>query len=313
MIENCKMNYRYFVCCLVLLCGAWGTTFAQDDDQDSIRQEHHRLDSLFISEVEQVKGPEKVFHAEPLYIDLIRDLGARKGEREWNVGLGMTDKQGYDTYQMLVEYEFAPVNRLGLEVELPFTLTSKGTSTVDVPMDERSRLNSLKTALQWSYYVSEARALSMALGYINEVTLSPFDRYRNQPIINGNIFNPFWIGAKRWGQNWHTLIYAGPHIHLDYPTRKWHTEWNVNSNFHYLIPGTRNFIGMEVNKHFYKKESDVVFRPQMRVGIAHNLLVGVVTGIPVSRYKERLSFFLRLIYEPMGKRHHKTVGHHSRN
>ncbi|GCC52860.1 hypothetical protein SanaruYs_30990 [Chryseotalea sanaruensis] len=34
----------------------------------------------------------KIDHAEPLYIDLIRDLGARKGEREWNVGLGMTDK-----------------------------------------------------------------------------------------------------------------------------------------------------------------------------------------------------------------------------
>ncbi len=30
-------------------------------------------------------------------------------------------------------------------------------------------------------------------------------------------------------------------------------------------------------------------RPQMRVGIADNLLIGIVGGIPVSRESERLS------------------------
>lgn len=49
-------------------------------------------DSLYIHQIEEAPGKHKVLHAEPLYIDLIRDLGARKGEREWNVGLGMTDK-----------------------------------------------------------------------------------------------------------------------------------------------------------------------------------------------------------------------------
>ena len=38
------------------------------------------------------KKPLKIEHAEPLFIDLIRDLGARKGEREWNVGMGMFDR-----------------------------------------------------------------------------------------------------------------------------------------------------------------------------------------------------------------------------
>jgi hypothetical protein len=36
-------------------------------------------DSIYIQQVEDHKEPDKVLHAEPLYIDLIRDLGARKG------------------------------------------------------------------------------------------------------------------------------------------------------------------------------------------------------------------------------------------
>jgi hypothetical protein len=35
-------------------------------------------------------------------VDLIRDLGALKGEREWNLGLGMTDNTSYDEYTALV-------------------------------------------------------------------------------------------------------------------------------------------------------------------------------------------------------------------
>jgi hypothetical protein len=41
----------------------------------------------------------------------------------------------------------------------------------------------------------------------------------------------------------------------------------------------------------------------MRVGIADNLLIGIVTGIPIKRENERLSTFLRLIYEPGHKKH----------
>jgi hypothetical protein len=38
--------------------------------------------------------------------------------------------------------------------------------------------------------------------------------------------------------------------------------------------------------------------PQMRVDISDNLLIGIVTGIPISKENERFSTFLRLIYEP---------------
>lgn len=69
-----------------------------------------------------------------------------------------------------------------------------------------------------------------------------------------------------------------------------------------MIQGTRNFIGIEFNKTLDAGDFDMTIRPQMRLGIADNLLVGIVTGIPLARENERFSTFLRLIWEPA---HHK--------
>lgn len=69
-----------------------------------------------------------------------------------------------------------------------------------------------------------------------------------------------------------------------------------------MIPGTRNFIGIEFNKGLQQNDFDMTIRPQMRVAVTENLLVGIVTGIPISRENERFSTFLRLIYEPPHKK-----------
>ncbi|WP_339878574.1 HAEPLYID family protein [uncultured Algoriphagus sp.] len=254
------------------------------------------LDSIYIQEVETKKSPPKVLHAEPLYIDLIRDLGARKGEKEWNLGLGLTDNLNFDSYEALIEYEWAPINRLGLEVELPFTFYShfKNTERDSIPAN---RLNSLKLAAQWSFYVNEKIATSMAIGYINEFELSDFKSFGN-PMIVGNVYNPFLVAAKRWGRNFHSLIYTGPMIARHFETKEVHVSYDLNTSFHYMIPGTRNFIGFEFNKIFEKGDFDMTIRPQMRVGITDHLMVGIVAGIPVNRENERLSSFVRLIWEP---------------
>lgn len=253
-------------------------------------------DSIYIQQVEDHKEPDKVLHAEPLYIDLIRDLGARKGEKEWNLGLGLTDNLKFDSYQALIEYEWAPVDRLGLEVELPFTYYSplNGTHKDSVPSNQ---LNSIKMAAQWSFFVSEPLATSMAIGYINELELSDFKSF-GKPFIKGNVYNPFLVVAKRWGNNFHSLIYTGPMIEQSFSTNKFHTTYDINTSFHYMISGTRNFIGVEFNKTINSGDFDMTIRPQMRLGIADNLLIGIVAGIPVSRENERLSSFVRLIWEP---------------
>ncbi|GIZ08674.1 hypothetical protein FUMI01_14010 [Flavobacterium sp. UMI-01] len=257
-------------------------------------------DSLYIQQIENHKNPDKVLHAEPLFIDLIRDLGARKGEKEWNIGMGLTDNLKFDSYQTLIEYEWAPIDRLGFEIELPFTFYSaiNGTQRSAIPSNQ---LNSIKIATQWSFLVNVPLATSMAIGYINEFELSDFRQF-GKPLFKGNIYNPFFVAAKRWGNNFHTLIYTGPLIEHDFETHKLHTTYNLNTNFHYMISGTRNFIGVELNKTIKNHNFDLVVRPQMRLDIAEHLLVGIVAGIPVSRENERMSTFIRLIWEP---KHHK--------
>ncbi|MDR7131969.1 hypothetical protein J2X69_004335 [Algoriphagus sp. 4150] len=263
--------------------------YAQTDSLKAVQ------DSLYIHEVQDKSEPAKVLHAEPLYIDLIRDLGARKGEKEWNVGLGLTDNNKYDEYTALVEYEWAPINRLGLEVELPFSFYYPTNGNGSAPS---SKLNSVKLAAQYSFYVSQKYQTSMAIGYIHEFEVTEFNKYGDGKLFTGNVYNPFFIAAKRLGMNWHTLLYTGPAFIQHFSGESMSTSWQINSNLHYMIPGTRNFLGLEFNKTIKNGDFDMTIRPQMRVGITDNLLIGIVTGIPISRENQRFSSFLRLIYEP---------------
>jgi hypothetical protein len=277
--------------------------FSIAQELDSIKKIHNILDSIYISEVELKKGKPKVLHAEPLYIDLIRDLGARKGEKEWNLGVGLTDNLTFDTYEALIEYEFAPIDRLGLEIELPFLIYAprEGIEEVKTP---GSRLESLKAAAQWTFLVLPERNVSMALGYIHQFEFSPFREFGN-PFLKGNVYNPFIVAAKRFGNHFHTLLYTGPKFEQPIKSNHWHASYDVNTNFHFMIPGTRNFIGVELNKTFYGSDFDMIIRPQMRLGITEHLLLGIVSGIPVSRENQRISMFSRLIWEPPYKSKHK--------
>jgi hypothetical protein len=177
---------------MILLLPTWVHGQGALDQKES----NEILDSFYISKVEDNKEPLKILHAEPLYIDLIRDLGARKGEKEWNIGLGLTDKEKYDEYVALVEYEWAPIDRLGLEVELPFSMFYSTNGDRENP---GSRLNSFKLAAQYTFLVSDKAKTSMALGYLHEFELAAFQNYGRERLYEGNIFNPFFVAAKRWG------------------------------------------------------------------------------------------------------------------
>lgn len=267
---------------------------------DSTTTPNAILDSLYIEEVENDQPSDKVLHAEPLYIDLIRDLGARKGEKEWNYGVGLTDNNRFDEYIALVEYEWAPIDRLGFEIELPFTFYYPNSNGAGTPPPS-SKLNSLKLATQWSFFVNEKIATSMAMGYLHEFEFRPFKDYGKQNIFKGNLYNPFFVAAKRWGRNFHTLLLTGPEIEQNFLTQTLTTTMSINTSFHYMIPGTRNFLGVEFNKEVENSGFGMTIRPQMRVSVAENLLIGIVTGIPISRENERFSSFLRIIYEPSHK------------
>jgi hypothetical protein len=253
-----------------------------------------RADSLFIAEVQDSKPSDKVLHAEPLFIDLIRDLGARKGEAEWNVGFGLTDRNTYDRYSFLVEYEWAPIDRLGLEIEVPMTFYSPTNGGQNIPSN---RVESLKLAAQYSFFVSEELAASLAVGYINELEFVDIDKLGSESLLKGNLFNPFFVAAKRWGNNFHTLLYTGARLDQRFGGNL-DAAWEIHTSLHYMITGTRNFIGLEMNKLVQHGTFDIVLRPQMRLGIDDYLMIGIVAGVPVNRSSERLGLFSRLIYEP---------------
>jgi hypothetical protein len=276
------------------------------DASDSVAQ---ILDSLYIAEVQDSKQKDKVLHAEPLYIDLIRDLGARKGEKEWNIGGGITDLQHYDKYSFLVEYEFAPIDRLGLEIEVPLTFYfnhyNQNGQDLNTPARPANRIEGLKLAAQWSFWVSEKNKTTLALGYINELELYDLPKLSLQRNFQGNLFNPFLVAAKRWGTNFHTLLYTGGrfvrHFKPDAEGKIWDSAFENNLSLHYMISGTRNFIGLEINQLRERQGWHTVLRPQMRVSLADNLMIGIVGGIPLNRQHERLSSFVRIIYEPSHK------------
>lgn len=291
--------YKLFALLIAIL---FSLTLIAQEEPNSTRIINEQLDSIYIAEIEEVKGQKlKILHAEPIFIDLIRDLGARKGEKEWNIGFGITDKNKFDSYEGLIEYEFAPIDRLGLEIEVPITIIASNNREVKDSLPS-NRIESLKLAAQWSFLVSDKLNTTLALGYINEFLFSDLNVIQQSPVFQGNLYNPFFIAAKRWGNNFHTLVYAGPHIELSFRHNHVHINHHINTNFHYMIPGTRNFIGIEINQVFEKNEVNTIIRPQMRVGLADNLLIGIVGGIPINKNHERLSSFIRIIYEP-GHKH----------
>ncbi|TRX66442.1 HAEPLYID family protein [Carboxylicivirga sp. M1479] len=240
--------------------------------------------------------PLKLDHAEPLYIDLIRDLGAHKGEKEWNVGFGLSDNKTFDSYEFLVEYEWAVADRWGLEIELPFSFYSPITG---IPNDSlpANKLESLQLATQWTFWVSEPHHTSMALGYMQEFEFSDFRNFGN-PLIEGAIYNPFLVAAKGWQKYYHTLLYTGPILvhhfddaHLDF-------IYELHANFHYMIPDSHNFVGLEINNYVDNEQWDCTLRPQMRLDISNDIKIGIVAGIPITRTEQGLSMFTRLIWEP---------------
>ena len=252
-------------------------------------------------EAEDPGLPLKILHAEPLYIDLIRDLGARKGEREWNLGGALVDREKYDSYELLVEYEWAVRDRWGLEFEIPVTLYSWNKRNGGQPqkgIKPSNRIESLKMATQYTFLVSEKAQASLAVGSIVEWELADLDGMTLRQAFDGVLFNPFFIAAKRLGQNWHSLIYTGPRLLRHFHQPGWDFTYEINTNFHYMIPGTRNFVGVEVNKMIASDIISVVVRPQMRLEISESLMLGIVPGIPLNIKDERLSAFVRLIYEP---------------
>ena len=241
--------------------------------------------------------PLKISHAEPVYTDLIRDLGARKGEKEINVGWEMNDHSRYIEHSGFVEYEFSPLNRLGLEVEVPFNYyNAERIHTGEELPNEK--IEGLKFAVQYTFLVSGKHRMSMAAGTIYELGLHSFKTISaSRKIMKGNELNPFLIVAKRWGRQFHSLLYTGPVFHRHFEERRSLATLQTNVSVHYQLPHSAHLLGVEVNHEWAPESVETVIRPQLKLKLNAGFALGVATGIPVDHRQEGLSFMARLIYE----------------
>lgn len=239
----------------------------------------------------------KISHAEPIYMDLIRDLGARKGEKEVNVGWEMNDRNRYMEQSGFVEYEFSPFNRLGLEIEIPFNYhNAERIHTGEALPNEK--IEGIKFAAQYTFLVSDQYQLSMAGGTIYELGLHSFKTMSgSKKVLKGNDINPFLIVAKRWGKQFHSMLYTGPVVHTGFEEQKSDVVLQTNVSVHYQLPHSGHLLGVELNNEWGADRMETVVRPQLKVRLHAGFALGVATGIPVNYKNEGLSFMARLIYE----------------
>lgn len=251
---------------------------------------------------DSVAQPAKIFkisHAEPLYNDLIRDLGARRGEREFNVGWGMSDRRDFVNYSGFVEYEFAPVNHLGLEIEVPIQLYSSAAPKSKTAAFPENRVEGIKLAAQYTLAVSKKHRTSLALGYIQEFEFNSFANIRNHSrFLTGLSCNPIFVAAKKWGEAFHTLIYTGPVFEQEFAGGNATTDYLLNLNVHYVFVGAGHFIGLETNIAFSEGQTSLVWRPQMKFRLSPGVSLGWVNGIPCDLREQGFSLMARLIWEP---------------
>ncbi len=246
--------------------------------------------------------PVKVRHAEPIYIDLIRDLGARKGEKEWNLGWSIAHESTLMVNTAFIEYEFAPVNRLGFEIEVPLTFYKNLVTENPENSTHRNRIEGLKLATQYTFLVNSKRQLSMAFAYIHEFRFHSFYTMQNEHVlIKGNLFNPVLIAAKRLGNHFHTLLYTGPVWKIALHNQPAEFLYQLNGSIHYMI-AARHFMGIELNDEISDTHHALTVRPQVKMVLASNLAVGFLAGIPINIRESGMSFMTRIIYEPARKK-----------
>ena len=227
--------------------------------------------------------PDKVHHAEPLYNDLVRDLGARKGEKEFNVGADIKRTHSADEFGYLMEYEFAPIDRLGLEAETDFAYSKSHMANVS----SSNQLERLRLSSQYSFYVSKKHATTLAVGYTQIFNF----------VDGGTAFNPFFIAAKNWHSNWHALIYTGPELAYHYASSRMDMIWQINTSFHYTVPQTDHFIGVEINQEISQDGIQTTLHPQVKLGLSNKLAIGMAVGLPINGAEKDISSFFRLIYQ----------------
>ena len=266
--------------------------------------------SLQSSFAQDAKEKTELKHYMPLYLDIPAEMNVKKGFKEINIAGGYADFKNFNGVRTLLEYDFAPIDKLGFEIEMPFVFinqiqqsTTNGNTDIIVP-EEGGAVKSamaLRVGFNYSLFSSKKAKTSIAVGYFNEFELTPFNNF-GKPLLEGNVYNPFIAIAKIWQSRLHTMIYTGPAIKQSFEHHKTKTAFRFNTIMSYRFGKAQkeSFIGIECNQTWAKEDAgQMVLRPQIQMEITEKWKLGFVAGIPVATANHlNGSVFLRLIYSP---------------
>lgn len=252
----------------------------------------------------------KLEHYTPLYLDLPAELNVKKGYKEIDVAGGYADFKNFNGVRSLIEYDFAPIDKLGFEIEMPFifvhdkhALPEHDPEEVVVTEEGAAQESAVAFRVGFTYTVAslpEAKT-TFAVGYNNELESSPFKDF-GSPLFVANVYNPFVVVAKVWGQRLHSMIYTGPAIKQEFDLHESKTQYRFNTIVSYRFGKGDNesYAGVECNQSFGKdSKAQMLLRPQVQLQLSERFRLGLIAGIPVqTETKLNASGFVRLMYTP---------------
>lgn len=252
----------------------------------------------------------EVNHYVPLYLDIPTELNVRKGYKDVSLAGGFANFRDFRRFRTLVEYGFAPVDKLGVEIEMPFVFIQRksvdmmaGSPRAAIPEEggAEESVTALRVGVNYSFLTLPRARTTFSAGYFNEIETSPFARF-GKPLLASNLSNPFVVAAKIWGERFHTMIYTGPALKRVFERHETKTQYLFNTIISYRIGrgDAESFIGLESNQVFASQEKgQMILRPQVLLPLNKLWKLGIVTSVPIATSNHlKGHFFFRLIYLP---------------
>lgn len=187
---------------------------------------------------------------EPLYFDLVRNLGSRRGEMEANV-IASTSFRRNGGVEWGPEIEWAPVRGLGFEIEVPF---------VDGAID------ALKFGSQVTIASFLARHLEMGI-------IGSYARHMQERGLDGSIG---LVTGVRFSAHVQGMLIAGPTVTRSRDDGRTLFGATVNPSLFYQV--TRTFtLGVETG-HRFESEQRTYALPQLHVNPFDGFAMKVQAG-----------------------------------
>ena len=227
---------------------------------------------------------QNIKHVEPLQVDLIQDLNARKGDRQLEIDFEIDLEHRYNAVSVELEYEHAFSQRLGMEIAIPLSLygMKPGYNTGENVL--HNKVEGLKLGLQYTFSTIQRARTTMAIALIHENHFHSFTSIKKgSHFIKGYSETAALVAARRWGRRIHTMLYTGPEWELMSGTVLkpiLHTDLSI----HWQLT-KHQFIGVEYVYKSGKEEVPEIY-PQVKMALTRHTALCLAAAIPAKRTQE---------------------------